>query len=315
MSKLKFPALTGLLEAATFVALSGTVVTYLLGRVWPFELFTHFRLQNVVLLLVIGLLMIFLRRRLLSVASLAGAALLALPLHPYYTTGSESAPAGAFKVISFNVHTSNPKIAEVRDYLLREDADFVFLLEINEEWTEKLSALKDRYPHQVIYERSDNFGIAVYSKHPFSEEEVLLLGDDGLPATAVQVKFHGATYDLLCAHPVPPSDPVLFEERNAALKFLAERAKATATPNVLLLGDFNLSPFSPYFGDLVQASGLRDSALGYGLRPTWMSGIPPIAIPIDHILISENLAVTERKIGPSLGSDHNAIILSVAPRR
>ena len=69
--------------------------------------------------------------------------------------------------------------------------------------------------------------------------------------------------------------------RNEQLLKLAEFARQTPHP-LLLLGDLNLTPWSPYFERLLAGSGLRDSRDGRGLFPTWPVGWPPLWIPVSY---------------------------------
>ena len=39
--------------------------------------------------------------------------------------------------------------------------------------------------------------------------------------------------------------------------------------SVLGVGDFNLTPWSPHFQDLLSRGDLRDSSLGRGIQNTW----------------------------------------------
>jgi endonuclease/exonuclease/phosphatase (EEP) superfamily protein YafD len=43
-------------------------------------------------------------------------------------------------------------------------------------------------------------------------------------------------------------------------------------------------------------------------QPTWMAGFWPLALRIDHVLVSGGLCVEEARIGPDVGSDHRPVI-------
>lgn len=302
-----------MVEAAVFVGLLTAALGYFLGAIWPFELFSHFRLQSIAALAVATLLMLFLRRRILAAVCLVSSLLLAVTLLPYYYPRVTRAPDAQLKLLSFNVNTANENFSGVRDYLAQQQADVVFLMEVNSRWVDELSDFKKTYPHQIIIPREDNFGIALLSKHPFVKEETLFFTEFDLPAVAFEISCQGTTYHIIGTHPLPPTNGFNFRARNAELNELGRRISHLA-PSILM-GDFNLTPFSPIFAELQTVSGLRDSSLGLGLHPTWMVHNPLIAVPIDHILISKDLVVSQRTIGSSLGSDHSALVLSVSPRK
>jgi endonuclease/exonuclease/phosphatase (EEP) superfamily protein YafD len=81
------------------------------------------------------------------------------------------------------------------------------------------------------------------------------------------------------------------------------------------MGDLNATPFSPRFKNLLIDCGLRDSSLGFGITRTWHSEIPLLGLPIDHILVSRDLAVISREVGPKVGSDHRPVMVRVARKQ
>ena len=100
-------------------------------------------------------------------------------------------------------------------------------------------------------------------------------------------------------------------ERNKMFRQLgAEIARDADQPRTLLLGDLNCTPWSVWFHSLLQESGLRDSAIGHGLWPTWYA-LPTIlaGIPIDHALVGGQIEVLRRHVGPYLGSDHRPLTM------
>jgi endonuclease/exonuclease/phosphatase (EEP) superfamily protein YafD len=77
-----------------------------------------------------------------------------------------------------------------------------------------------------------------------------------------------------------------------------------------MVGDFNLTPWSPVFDAVLSAGQLNDTGMGFGVRPTWYV-FPTWAggLKIDHILSSQNIAAVNYRVGPDVGSDHRAVIL------
>ena len=110
---------------------------------------------------------------------------------------------------------------------------------------------------------------------------------------------------------VHPTSPLPSEAdgraRNRELEHIAEVARATGPP-LIVAGDFNTTPWSPHFADLLAAAGLRNAADGHGYLGTWPPWFWPGLIPIDHVLLKGPLAVTTLRRGPQIGSDHFPII-------
>jgi endonuclease/exonuclease/phosphatase (EEP) superfamily protein YafD len=108
---------------------------------------------------------------------------------------------------------------------------------------------------------------------------------------------------LLATHPVPPVGAEYTELRNRQLTEISTFLADSFGP-VILVGDLNTTPWSPAFKDLLQVTGLQNSMKGFGIQPSWPSFIPPLWIPLDHLLHSPDLSIQTRKAGPDIGSDH-----------
>jgi len=88
-------------------------------------------------------------------------------------------------------------------------------------------------------------------------------------------------------------------------------ARRQANP-VLVLGDLNATPWSSVLQSLEGSADLRNSAYGYGVQATWPSRAGPLGIPIDQLLYSRELTVTDRSTGPTFGSEHRSLWVTIA---
>jgi endonuclease/exonuclease/phosphatase (EEP) superfamily protein YafD len=82
----------------------------------------------------------------------------------------------------------------------------------------------------------------------------------------------------------------------------------------VVVGDFNATPWTSAFRRLLGTGELRNSQRGYGVSPTWDVG-RFWAVPIDHLVHGDGMVVTDRAVGPDLGSDHRPILVDLAPAR
>jgi endonuclease/exonuclease/phosphatase (EEP) superfamily protein YafD len=74
---------------------------------------------------------------------------------------------------------------------------------------------------------------------------------------------------------------------------------------VVVIGDFNSTPWSGRFREFLHQTDLRNSQRGFGLQPTWHASLPsPLMIAIDHCLHSKSIATVKRATGSNIGSDH-----------
>lgn len=119
-----------------------------------------------------------------------------------------------------------------------------------------------------------------------------------------------AQHKRICAvatHPLPPGGRDYSRWRNDQLEQLPDFIRSPLP--ILLLGDLNVTPWNYHFRRLLDRTGLRDSAKGYGVQPTWPSYNPLLRIPIDHCLHSADIAIVDRRVGQSVSSDHYPVIV------
>jgi endonuclease/exonuclease/phosphatase (EEP) superfamily protein YafD len=95
------------------------------------------------------------------------------------------------------------------------------------------------------------------------------------------------------------------------LEQIAHLARSIKGP-LVVLGDLNITAFSPHFQDLLAHSGLRSAAEGAGWRPTWPTFMPLAGIQIDHALVSPDITVLNFERGPFTGSDHWPIVVELS---
>lgn len=274
---------------------------------WPFELFSHFRIQYAALALVLAVLLAWRRGAAAGVLALALAAWHAAP-------GVQRALAGppvsgcsgpSVAVATVNLNFSNHDKSRLLDWLEGQDADVIVLQEVTPAWAEALAGAA-AHPHRYMLTRGDQYGIGVMSRHPLLRVDPVDLAGDGLPALDLAASVDGHALRVLGLHTRWPVLPDLARARDRALEQAATLARTSELP-VVLAGDLNLTPDSPAFGRLLESSGLRDAAAGRRWRPTWLAGFWPLALRIDHLLVSQGVCVEQTEVGPPFGSDHRPV--------
>ena len=303
----------GLVSAAGTLLCLFTV-TGLLGRAWwIFDLTSHFRIQYAVLLAIFTVIGLVARKW--RVALIFGA-FMAINLGfiiPYCFFGATSArdQPVTLRVMLINVHTENSHYDLVTKFIRQRNPDLVLLEEVNDAWMEHLAELKTAYPHLCEDAREDNFGIALFSKLPLNNPEIIHLGPAEIPNVTAEIEVSGRPIHFLGSHPLPPGSSENTRLRNQQLRALAEKIRSWRG-SVVLLGDLNTTVWSHSFGELLRESGLRDSSRGLGVHTTWPANLSPLGIEIDHCLISDDLKVVTRTVGGNVGSDHLPLIIELA---
>jgi len=222
-----------------------------------------------------------------------------IPLHSNITQTN-------FKVYNANVLSSNMSHELILKQILLQSPDVITLQEFSPSLKQSLMVLDDLYPYQVLQPRSDNFGIALYSKWPIIEQNILNFKPLKLPTIDALIEAH-SLIRVITTHPVPPLNQSMFDARNQHMKELAHYIESKSE-FLILTGDFNNTPFAYSFKQFLKQTQLHQARAHNGINATWPSAFNylGISIAIDHILLSPELAVL-----PSIDSDHLRLFLNV----
>ena len=277
---------------------------------WALDLLCHFPVQIAATSL-IPLAILLAHRR--CKAALLPAAVLAVNMAqvlPIYLPARQPACSGpVIRAISANVLRSNQQYARFIQYIRSRQPDFFLAMEVDEKWLAELEPLHEDYPYHIAQPGSGAFGIALYSRVPIEDHEIIESAVAGVPMIRATLLLGDRHLAFIGVHPVPPVKSGTAELRNGQLKEIAALTAPLPNPR-LLLGDLNVTSWSPHFADLVRDCRLRDARQGFGVQPTWpgLSGIARLLqIPIDHTLVSEDVEVIARRVGPGIGSDHRPV--------
>jgi endonuclease/exonuclease/phosphatase (EEP) superfamily protein YafD len=280
---------------------------------WRLDTFAYFRLQyTVVLGLGVAILLLVRKWRWALVAAVFLLPNLAV-VAPYGISWPRADASGSgptLRLALVNVNTMNQNHESVKEFLFRIDADVIVLEEIDADWVEALTELDSRYPHSMKVPLRSNFGIGLWSRLPLESSEAVTFDLPGVPSLAATVDVKGKPLRILATHPLPPRDARNTDSRNKQLEGIAALAGKGGSHSVVL-GDLNTTPWGSAFRKMVDGTGLRDSGLGMGLQWSWPVGLWPLALPIDHCLVSEKVDVVDRWMGPDVGSDHYPLVVDV----
>lgn len=302
----------GLIQAFAFVTALLSLVTFA-GHAHRFlELFSHFRLQYFLATAVLALLLFVLRSRRWAAIMLIVTAINAVPVLPWYIGEAEASQSSGprIKLLLSNVYAGNEDTRQLLDLIDQEQADLVFLQEVTDACNRELAALREDYPYSLNIPREDNFGIAVLSRHPFSNASVIQSPPHGYPTLIVEIVIGDRAATFVTTHPAPPLGDAGFDARNIQLANIAAVIAEAAGPRVLI-GDLNTSMWGEQYELLVEKTNLVDARHGFGVLPSWPTQLPFAMIPIDHCLVSEEFRVTDVRSGPDIGSDHLPLIVEL----
>ncbi len=290
-------------------------------RAWPCELAAHFKVQYLCVAAVCAISFFLFRARRWLIAALIVLVMNAAVIAPWYVPQplfASKPRVRNFRLVLSNVLWKNKNHAAVVELLRRENPDLFILVEADRPWLEAMNPLRDAYPHLLTAWEHDG-QIACFSRHPLKD----LRTDEKFQAVMASLDFGGRQVSVMALHPPPPTNDQDFRARNAQLATAAQIARQLPRP-LLLAGDLNASLWSPYFAELLQASGLKAARKGFGVLPTWPNFLavraepksvnlyPLLRIPIDHCLVSDDIQVVDCRTGSKIGSDHLPLIVDLA---
>ncbi len=305
-------ALQVLAGAIGIAAALATILGFLGGQWWALDVLANFRPQYLLVLLLVGIVYGLFVGRVLGLVFLAAAIVNAVVVAPLLFASRGEALAGSpeLTVISFNVQAANKDRGAVIEWLARQDADLVFLLESTFEWEDAVATAGLPYRVAAAVPDQYTFGITLLAREgiePVARD--LVFGDR--PVVEAEVGFGDDAVKVLAIHPFSPTSEERAETRDEHLDQAALWARARTGP-VVVVGDLNASPWSAAFRRLTRDGDLDNSLDGHGFQPSWPDGWGPLMIPIDHALHSDDLVAVERSTGPALGSDHRPLIVTFA---
>lgn len=278
------------------------------------DLFSHFRCQYAILSLVFCLAAYLSKKKryatIFGVAALANL-LVVVPLwfrdlHPM----AEAAPH-TISLLDMNVLCENHRADLVSKTISHYDADVIVVEELNEELYNGIQPALAKYPYRSHATNFDSWGIGMFSKYPMENVDIDILKLPKEYATGADIKFGDKTISFVGLHTVPKLSPSAVRRDKEIVARLAAHNK-NCTHDLIMCGDFNATPWSHFFHEIISTGDFIDSERGFGPQLSWPSIFAPLSIPIDHCLVTPRLRVVKRELGGYMGSDHLPIFLRIA---
>ena len=286
------------------------------------ELFSHFKLQYLILNILLFCLLLLTRNKLFIIISIFCLAILIAEIITWHIpqTALPVNTSANLRVLSSNVNTKNQSYSKVLSLVRQEQPDIALFMEIDESWAKQLNSLRDSLPYSIVKANPYNLGIAVYSKRKLENASAEFFGATNNPTIVGNLTINGQVVSLIGTHPPPPKPGLLFQTRNKQLDQISQYIKSRSN-TVVMVGDLNITMWSRYYKRFISTTRLKNARQGFGTLPTWptKTNYPPysripslvtwlLSIPIDHCLISPDIKVVNIRTGPNVGSDHRPLI-------
>lgn len=228
-----------------------------------------------------------------------------------------------------NIYYKNEQFSWLLSIIESNKPDIIMFVEYAKIHDKVLvSLLKKEYPYRNVYMGGKNFdGDVIYSRYPLSlvEHSVERWSRS---FSHVKVKNLKKDLDLVLVHTSAPVSPIFFEMRTQQIQklttilkeYYAEESSLTDR-NIIVLGDFNISPWSAWYHTLDQAmqwlwlynnsTNLQKTQYNNILFPYTRCHeiVTVFCSQIDHIRSNSNSIVLKNIDIP--WSDHNGFIGSI----
>lgn len=202
----------------------------------------------------------------------------------------------------FNKLYSNTNYSEIDSKVKVLKPDLLGFSEIKDLDKVELPILAT-YTCSLSKEARDGATISFYSNYPCHLNEAAPPLPFVLP---VSVNIFGKEYSVFVVHPVPPMTQAWMKQRDREMLSLSSYINSLPTEDVIILGDFNMSPWSRSFAKIAASlDTLKNSALGMGLNFTWHGKM--LNTQVDHIFVPQYAFVKLFRSEIVEGSDHNLI--------
>lgn len=315
---LNHPKAPRFVARACVVLLAANILSLFAAHHWVFDLFVNFRIQYFAGGLILFAACLYYKKTahallMALIAVLSFIQMQTIYSEPWRIEGPDV--AANLKVVQYNKLNINGDYDDIGAWLRdpANDYDVVIVNESRPDTIARLQAFKDVLPHQYPDNEDERFGdISVLSKHPVRITPLIMPIMDRMHAgTKIVLSKPGLEpVSIYAYHAQVPIGGRPAARRNAEMRMMAEFVRDSKDRNIIFMGDWNLTPWSPLFKDVVKTSGLTYQNYGLMPRATWPSVnlLPVLMIPIDHILFSRGLILHDIERGPSNGSDHHSLI-------
>jgi endonuclease/exonuclease/phosphatase (EEP) superfamily protein YafD len=292
---------------------------------WYFELLDFPRLHYLLLALCLLFIFILIRKNWqwpewLVVAGLAGVIIIQSTFILPYFLGNKAVPdatsdeitnTNTVGIIIANVLMKNRQADAFLNLVRAKKPDLILTMEVDQWWVDQLQPLRQEYPYTVEYPMNNAYGMALYSRLPLENAQVLFLDDEKIPSIQTKVKMP-ASRDFLFygVHPVAPFPSSRYPdgkgEKEVTLVQIGKKIAKDPLP-AIVAGDFNDVSWS-YTSRMFSTQGqLGNVRLGRGIYNTFSSDSYIKRWPLDHFFVTEDFKLHKLERLPDFHSDHFAL--------
>jgi endonuclease/exonuclease/phosphatase (EEP) superfamily protein YafD len=304
-------------------ALSGlTIIVTILGvgseLRWEFELLSHPKPQYVIVLFTAVVISLTSHRK-LTLLWLIPLLVNLWPLLPLYYPDDAVVSPPIVSITHLNLDNTQPTHSTAFEVLRRRMDTIIFIQELTPELAERVPDELPDYEIILSHPLTNTHGSAMLlnkaSDITVTSAQIIHLPDYSTrPLIEATIELKKRKIRLLSLHVIRQKSQFTSEFQQIEFEAVARWSHLHQTREgyeIVVIGDFNSTPWSNRFKRLLAQGKLKNSQPGYGLQPTWPAMLPPFAmIPIDHCIHSDGIQIASRSIGSQSGGDHLPLHIS-----
>lgn len=215
-------------------------------------------------------------------------------------------------ILYSNILYLNENYTGLQTWIQEHDPDMVFMVEFVDNIEKNLKEiLNKKYPYSARTSWSQKyFGSVVFSKYPITNLTEKI-DQWAWRYSYFYSNYNNQNYYIYLVHTSSPITRNSFKMRNNQFEILAQdfekhQKDRTWDDKVLMLGDFNVSPWSIYYKKLEKKLvGMVNLTKNFTILFTWtVRYMPLLQTHIDHLFVNDSIVVENVERVDTPGSDH-----------
>jgi len=246
-------------------------------------------------------------------AVLALGALMAPELLAAGRRPAEAPAASTLKLVQFNVWAENHAPDATLDWIRAQKADVVLLEEGGGASWRIVKGLRATYPYAVSCDGKRYCDTWIFSRFPIVRRRGFY--EDHLPLAGAwaTLRHPGGDFTVAATHfvwPIPAG------RQQVQSRLLVAELARFPRDTLIVTGDFNSTPWSWTLRRQDKALGLERRTRALASWPTGdfsrVAQAPFPLLPIDHVYAGKAWKTVGVERGPSLGSDHRPVVVTLS---
>lgn len=276
----------GLLKSIIYITFLIFIASKFWNFFWLFDLFSHFLLQYLIIVLVSTIILWFFKEK-YAIFGTIFTLILAINIFPIYLPNSES-KINNIDYYFMNTLVVNNETSPIINDISEKKPKTIALVEANEKIVDEINK-RWNYKYS-FYKKKWTFSIAIFSVHKIEKWQIIEV--QWIPFFRWEINWK-KTYII---HPIPPISEEKYNAQKEYFETISKDLVAIKNKDFIVLWDFNSTPYSAVFQKYFWE-------YSYNKIYSWSTNTV-LTIPIDNIVSNFNINVYPWK---KLTSDHKPL--------